>query len=245
MGHAKATGEATQTLSRPSQSLGPPWESSGLRRLQGPTISAHSTRYPTMSRHKPTPFHADPRLNRRHIDLLPTHRQCPRCTKVLLLDALHFYEDRNRHAWNLSRYGTTCKPCSIQADAERRASRRPVVNAQARQRSALLKSNMRTAAYVYSSQWKATKEQNDAAAADRKTRMAWARRQLNRLRGPYVDPVKALIRANQAAAAEKRRTSHEDAAPPEPMNAEQRDHLALLEALRAKHHLQAGTVSNP
>jgi hypothetical protein len=59
-----------------------------------------------------------------------------------------------------------------------------------------------------------------------------------------TDPVKQMIRADVAARAAKRAGRSAALAmvapEPEPMDAEQQDHLKLLEALRDKHRREAG-----
>ncbi|WP_093075018.1 hypothetical protein [Variovorax sp. OV084] len=57
-----------------------------------------------------------------------------------------------------------------------------------------MKANRLSAGYFFSAQWLAMKAEWDKVAEKRKTSMAWSKRQFNRLRGPYRDPIKALIR---------------------------------------------------
>lgn len=152
--------------------------------------------YPTssMPRHQPTPVHSDWRLNRPSPDALPPFRQCPACRRVLRLDADSFYEDRSRYPWNLSRFSSRCKTCAVRADASRAKDRRAAKTARALERRRLVQESRRTAGLFASSRWLAIQVEKDRTAADRRLQMAWAKRQFNRLRGPYRDPIKALIK---------------------------------------------------
>lgn len=120
-------------------------------------------------------------------------------------------------------------------------ARRDGVNAAVRKRRALVKANKRNAAYFYSPEWLAIKQQQDATETGRRLRMAESKRQFNRLRGPYRDPIKALIVENQKAALRRRLKTQPDPEMPQPLDSEQREYLGTLEALRDKH---AGKASN-
>ncbi|WP_307658652.1 hypothetical protein [Variovorax paradoxus] len=154
----------------------------------------------------------------------------------------HFYVDSRRYPWQLSRYGPACKPCTSEANGAARAARKPLRNTRERTRRAIDKANRINAAYFFSPQWLAIKAQQDASARERKTRKAWVKRQLNRVRGPYRDPIKALIRERQTEAIRRRGGGTgglRQASASLGFDVEQRDHLALLQALREKHRAEA------
>ena len=145
-----------------------------------------------MPRHENIPLHADSRLNRSHPDILPTHRQCPDCCKVLTLDAEHFYEAINRFPWNLSRFDSKCKLCTRRNSLDRAAARKPLRNAKARQRRALAKTNPQALPV------RPMPEGVDAQTM--RFRIALLKRSIRRVRGPYsiaTDPIKMLIRQRQ------------------------------------------------
>jgi len=78
----------------------------------------------------------------------------------------------------------------------------------------------------------------------RRLRMAESKRQFNRLRGPYRDPIKALIVENQQAAHRRRLGTQPDPEMPQPLDSEQREYLGTLEALRDKHAGRASNATN-
>lgn len=162
--------------------------------LLGTSRSTPTSPTPPMPRHQPTPVHADWRLNRPNPDALPPFRQCPTCRRVLRLDADSFYEDRSRYPWNLSRFSSRCKTCAVRADAARAKDRRAEKTARALERRRLVQANRRTAGLFASPPSLAIQAERDRTAASRKIQMAWVKRQFNRRRGPYRDPIKALIK---------------------------------------------------
>lgn len=152
-----------------------------------------------MPRHENTPLHADSRLNRRGPDVLPTHRQCSGCSKVMPLTVEYFYEDSSRYPWNLSRFRFVCRACSVRIGGELRAKRKVERNTQTRARRAQVKRNAKMARAYGSGTASSDALRIELAAQTnaRKVRIAWFKRQTNRLRGPYQDPIKRIIRLNQ------------------------------------------------
>lgn len=181
----------------------------------------------------------DPRLLRPHPDALPSHRLCPDCGRVLPLDSDHFHLNRQRYPWALGRFATYCKPCQGARKRAHYRATKAARNARDTERRRIARANLRTApplpAHV---QAIARAKAEEARAA--KERKALARRQLNRARGPYVDPIKALIRERQAEALRKRLQAPTQIAQAEPLDVEQQDYLGQLEALRSKHRRGAG-----
>ena len=195
-----------------------------------------------MPRHENIPLHADSRLNRSHPDLLPTHRQCPDCQRVLPLDGEQFYE-AIRYPWNMSRYGTKCKPCTRRNSLDRAAARRPLRNAKDRQRRAQARAGLQVVLA------RSMREGADAIA--KRFRVALLKRSIRRVRGPYstaTDPIKMMIRQRQEHArqiARMREASVPVAPPLSQLNLddEQREYLEQLQDLRdnpGAHRLQQG-----
>lgn len=174
--------------------------------------------------------------------MLPTHRLCKQCGRVLTLDATNFYETQ-RYPWNLSRFSSACRSCRNRRSTADLVARRAAVNAVVRSRRALVKANKRNAAFFYTPAWLAIKEQRETADAARRLRLAESKRQFNRLRGPYRDPIKALIIENQRAAYRRRLETQPEPETRQPLDAEQNDYLATLKALQDKHAAEAPSAT--
>lgn len=195
-----------------------------------------------MPRHENIPLYADSRLNRSHPDILPTHRQCPDCQRVLALDSEQFYE-AIRYPWNMSRYGTKCKPCTRKNSLDRAAARKPLRNAKDRQRRAQARSDLQVLP--------ARPMREGADAIAKRFRVALLKRSIRRVRGPYsiaTDPIKMLIRQRQEHARQIARM-REASVPVDPplsqlkLGDEQREYLERLQDLRGhagEHRLQQG-----
>jgi hypothetical protein len=210
---------------------------------------------PAMPRHENTPLYADKRLNRRHPDLLPTHRQCPDCLKVLALNGEQFYETPSRYPWNLSRYGTKCKPCTRTNSLDRAAARRPLRNAKDRQRRAQARAGLQALS--------ARPMREGADAIAKRFRVALLKRSIRRVRGPYsiaTDPIKMLIRQRQKHAHQVARMREASVSVDPPlsqlkMGNEQREYLERLQVFRddpershiqeAKQHAGAASAKPP
>lgn len=196
-----------------------------------------------MPRHENTPLHADNRLNRHGPDVLPTHRQCSGCSKVMPLTVEHFYEDSSRYPWNLSRFRFVCRACSVRIGGELRAKRKVERNTQTRARRAQVKQNAKMARAYGSGPASADafRVERASQAAARKVRLAWFKRQANRLRGPYQDPIKRMIREWTAAAGGAILCNL--ATPPHAaaLVGEKADCQELLRSLRTRHRVEMGT----
>lgn len=204
-----------------------------------------------MPRHESPPLYADSRLNRPHLDALPTHRRCAACEAVLPLDADHYYEDRTRRPWNLSRFGKRCRPCASAAAADRAKSKRDARNARDRQRRAEYRALQAQGSLTLHLHLRKSQAAKRIAEVEQGTRMALYRRRLrraDRLRGPYTDPVKKMIRLRQEEYATRQ---HETAEAVERAHAlrhalianeKQRDSFEALQALRTLHRQQASAV---
>ena len=184
-----------------------------------------------MPRHENIPLHADSRLNRSHPDILPTHRRCPDCQRVLTLDAEHFYE-AIRYPWNLSRFGAKCKPCTRRDSLDRAAARRPLRNAKDRQRRAQAKASLQVVL--------ARPMREGADAIAKRFRIALLKRSIRRVRGPYsiaTDPIKMMIRQRQEHARQLVRMCEASVAVEAPLSQldlddDQRGYLERLRDLR-------------
>ena len=195
-----------------------------------------------MPRHENTPLHADSRLNRSHPDMLPTHRQCSCCLRVLPLDAEQFYEVASRFPWNLSRFDAKCKPCTRKNSLARAAARKPIRNAKDRQQRAQAKTPQGMPV-------RPAPEDTDVQA--RRFRIALLKRSIRRVRGPYsiaTDPIKMMIRQRQEHARQRVRMREASVAVEAPLSQldlddDQRGYLERLRDLRdnpGEHRLQKG-----
>jgi hypothetical protein len=104
----------------------------------------------------------------------------------------------------------------------------------------------RRSAYLYSAQWLVIKARQEAEARERKTRRAWLKRQFNRTRGPYRDPIKALIRERQAETMRRRRGGAggpSGSSEGQGLNTKRLDYPALLQRMREMHRFEARTGS--
>lgn len=191
-----------------------------------------------MPRHEPPPLPVDPRLRRPSPDRLPSHRQCTGCAAVLPLDRQHFYEVSTRFAWNMSRFGFQCIPCACAAARASYAKRKEAANARKTQRRreeriALRRSNMTAAVLQESRKARRLKEQESHS---RRERFALLKRVNNRTYGTRPDAIKLMIKANSEMYMQRRLAHLEAPSAAAPGCADERqDHLALLQALRAKH----------
>ena len=195
-----------------------------------------------MPRHENIPLHTDSRLNRSHPDMLPTHRQCPDCQRVLALESEQFYESASRFPWNLSRFAAKCKPCTRTNSLDRTAARRPLRNAKDRQRRAQVKAGQVLPV---------RRVREGAETIAKRVRIALLKRSIRRVRGPYsiaTDPIKMMIRQRQEHARQKARMREASVAVDAPLSQlnlddEQREYLERLRDLRdnpGEHWLKQG-----
>lgn len=200
----------TRTRERPSL----PWvmcESHNLPKdLLGPRMPPGPIQMP---RHAPLPLDADARLNRPHMDALPTHRRCVDCLAVLPLDAQHFYENRTRYPWNLGRFRNRCRPCDCKDASDRTKLRRDQRNARDRERRAEYRALQAKGGLMLHLTLKDAAAAKRIAKVERATHLALYRRRVRRAdrqRGPYVDPVKKMIRLRQEEYARRQGEALED-----------------------------------
>lgn len=148
----------------------------------------------------------DARLRRAHPDLQPSHRRCPMCPPgrdVHPLDDAHFYERRDRYAWQASRFSKLCRT----HDKERRRASY-AANAQAQnhrtvQRRQVVRMNKKLAAIFYTPEQIAIADRRKRELRERKERVARWKRVNLRAHGPR-DGVKALIESRQRMYARRR-----------------------------------------
>ena len=200
-----------------------------------------------MPRHYQPPIEADGRLISFHPDRLPTHRRCARCAEVFPLDKLHFYERSERYPWNLTRFGSHCKPCASRVTTEHRAGKREQRNARDRQRYAERNGAERLMSAARLQRDAERESMRRIAEMERKTMFAKARRNFRvmaRRSGPYVDPVKKMIRERQEEYARRPRESAEARERARALNdalrpgEKGRGGMVALEAIRAMHRRQ-------
>lgn len=148
----------------------------------------------------------DPRLERYHPDLLPTHRKCPQCSPgsdVHPLDSAHFYERRDRYPWAASRFSALCRAHENERRRSSYATNAAAQNARSAERRRVLKVNRKLAAIFFTPAQVAIREQREQALREKKERIARVKRVSLRTYGPR-DGIKKLIQSRQEVYRSKR-----------------------------------------
>lgn len=176
----------------------------------------------------------DPRLMRPRDDALPSHRLCSGCSEVLPLDDAHFYVNRNRYAWQLSRYMPKCIEChraAVRADYRANKAKR---NARTAAGNRVRRENIRQLGAAGLESSRRTAEARREAEHSRRERKAKVKRQMLKLYGPRPDGIKALIRERSRMYAERRLSS-----PEEPKEFQRPSHQNTeLETIRSRHRAE-------
>lgn len=183
----------------------------------------------------------DPRLMRPRDDALPSHRLCPGCSKVLPLDSEHFYVNRNRYAWQLSRYMPRCIEChraAVRADYRANKAKR---NARTVATNRVRRENVRQLGAAGLESFRRTAVARKEAEHARKERKAKVKRQMLKLYGPRPDGIKAMIRARSRMYAERRLSSPEE---PYDLRRPAQD-FRDLEAIRTRHRSELARRDSP
>ena len=177
----------------------------------------------------------DPRLLRPSNDALLSHRLCPGCSEVLPLNSTHFYINRSRYAWQLSRFMPRCIEChraAVRADYRANKAKR---NARTVEGNRVRRENVRQLGAAGLESSRRTAEARREAEHARKERKAKLKREMLKLYGPRPDGIKAMIRERSRMYAERRLSSPEE---PKELRRPVQDN-SDLEAIRARHRREA------
>lgn len=154
---------------------------------------------------------------------------------------------KGRYPWNMSRFRFICRACSVRIGGELRTKRKAERNTQSRARRAQLKHNAKIARAYGSGPASADaySAEREVQKATRKVRLAWFKRQSNRLRGPYRDPIKLIISAYRKRAARSTAPFKTASLDESYFESAELDHNSALRRIRDKHSKESELIAKP